>query len=112
MTLEIGERYAEALRPFGEVDGPRPDTMGNVDGGFILTLTLPNGYGLSVARNGLSYGSECLAVLYDDKLLNAAPGGVGVPLYNNLILTDGPTQAVRVAEKLSQLSGKIGFWND
>ena len=110
MTLEIGERYAEALRPFGVIDGPRSDTMGDVEGGFILTLTLPNGYGISIARNGLSYGSEGLAVMYDGELLVTAPSIPGVPFYNDLILGPyGPAEAASIAEKLSQLSGKSGF---
>lgn len=102
----IGERYRAALEevPGATVQHFAPDTMGDVREGFVLEVSLPNGYGVCVARNGLSYGGEALSLTRDGNLLNECdmPGGTDIPPWNDLRL-GGVADAVRVAFQVAAL---------
>lgn len=73
-------------------------------GGFILQVHFPNGYGVSVVRNGLSYGGECIAMLYRGEVIKdgKVPQGTDIPEWNEY-RTGGPDDAADIARQVDAL---------
>jgi hypothetical protein len=107
----IGRDYARAIRDAVPctLDGPFPDTRGDVPGGFSLLALFANGYGVHIARNGLSYGGEIIALFIGKRLVREGlvregqvPEGTDIPPWNDLRL-GGPEDAARIAVQVASL---------
>lgn len=104
--LDKGERYASALSqvPGATVHGPYSYAEGSNSpaGAFSLQVDFPNGYSLSVARNSMTYGGECVALLRHGSLMDAAPDGLGLNPWNDTRVS-GPADAEGFAHKVAAL---------
>jgi hypothetical protein len=106
----IGRDYARAVRDAVActLDGPNPG-VDDTPGGFWLRASFPNSYTVSIIRNGLSYGGECIALLRNGKLIEGSTDGtwgdmpqVGISAWNDERLT-GPDHAAEIATRVAAL---------